>query len=257
MTDCNLIAAFNEFGCQSIMIDKFFKHCTKKAACYWVQWITRLYLLHTTFQKGVSSESPPSEDFLKGDKIIGKMIKNKDNLLDTTRDKFAKFNYAFNKFIEFIESLDEGIKFDPTQIYALFYHLLEKPNVDILRSHMGFYSKGSKKNLWESTSVGPRRVYFNECIEKLGAMIDFATPIDNTKISKKLRKQVFDKGNGICDICKKTQITLKKFEAGHIISRAMGGEAVIDNLIPICIDCNRRMGTRHAEEFRRDVYPFA
>ena len=58
----------------------------------------------------------------------------------------------------------------------------------------------------------------------------------------------------LCAICE-DPITKKEFEAGHIIARTLGGQIDIDNLIPICFDCNRTMGTRNAWEYKKDMYP--
>jgi 5-methylcytosine-specific restriction endonuclease McrA len=82
-------------------------------------------------------------------------------------------------------------------------------------------------------------------------MEHFSTEIYNTtKVTKQLRKNVWDKNNdmnsinlmdSICTICS-SHITYDTFECGHIIPRIRGGLTTIDNLERICKQCNRDMG---------------
>jgi hypothetical protein len=77
-------------------------------------------------------------------------------------------------------------------------------------------------------------------------------------ISKKLREEVWLKHFGEifsskCPIhwCTR-KITVFSFEAGHNIPESKGGQTTINNLIPICGDCNRSMGDRFTiDEFSR------
>ena len=69
-------------------------------------------------------------------------------------------------------------------------------------------------------------------------------------ISKKLREEVWLKHFGKtfsskCPIkwCTR-EISVFSFEVGHNIPESKGGRTTIDNLIPICGDCNRSMGDR-------------
>jgi hypothetical protein len=75
-------------------------------------------------------------------------------------------------------------------------------------------------------------------------------------ISKKLREEVWLKHFGEtfsskCPIqwCTR-RISVFSFEAGHNIPESKGGVTTIDNLVPICADCNRSMGDRYTiDEF--------
>jgi hypothetical protein len=77
-------------------------------------------------------------------------------------------------------------------------------------------------------------------------------------IPQKVRQEVWIKHfgeqfGGKCPVvwCTK-RITVFCFEAGHNIPESKGGRATIDNLIPICGECNRSMGDRYTiEEFSR------
>jgi 5-methylcytosine-specific restriction endonuclease McrA len=78
-------------------------------------------------------------------------------------------------------------------------------------------------------------------------------------ISKKLREEVWLKHFGKtfsskCPIqwCTR-EISVFSFEVGHNIPESKGGRTTIDNLIPICGDCNRSMGDRYTiDEFSKE-----
>lgn len=74
-----------------------------------------------------------------------------------------------------------------------------------------------------------------------------------TKIPKKIRMAVWKKRNaeklaGNCFVCKET-LDYENMECGHIISFAHGGSCQLDNLEPICKQCNRDMGTINMIEY--------
>jgi 5-methylcytosine-specific restriction endonuclease McrA len=85
------------------------------------------------------------------------------------------------------------------------------------------------------------------------------------RISGSLRKQIWEKyiGQSIeakCLCCCKNVITpisnCKTFQAGHIISHHNGGKTTIDNLLPICRDCNNNMGTENWDDYvKRNNFP--
>ena len=56
-------------------------------------------------------------------------------------------------------------------------------------------------------------------------------------------------GKSKCKCCKVTEITQLSFHCGHIISELHGGEAVVNNLKPICQNCNSSMGSCNMVEF--------
>jgi hypothetical protein len=78
-------------------------------------------------------------------------------------------------------------------------------------------------------------------------------------ISKKLREEVWLKHFGKkfsskCPIqwCTR-EISVFAFEVGHNIPESKGGRTTIDNLIPICGECNRSMGDRYTiDEFSKE-----
>jgi hypothetical protein len=58
------------------------------------------------------------------------------------------------------------------------------------------------------------------------------------------------KGKTKCLVCNMNDITTFNFECGHVIAESLGGPTTLDNLRPICGQCNRSCGTRHLWEFR-------
>ena len=40
-------------------------------------------------------------------------------------------------------------------------------------------------------------------------------------------------------------------ECGHIVAHALGGKATYDNMMPVCKNCNLKMGTMNLGEYRR------
>ncbi len=78
-------------------------------------------------------------------------------------------------------------------------------------------------------------------------------------ISKKLREEVWLKHFGKifsskCPIqwCTR-EISVFAFEVGHNIPESKGGRTTIDNLLPICGECNRSMGDRFTiDEFSKE-----
>ena len=49
--------------------------------------------------------------------------------------------------------------------------------------------------------------------------------------------------------CSTEIISISNFECGHIKSEKDGGEVNIDNLRPICGNCNKSIGTKNMDDF--------
>ena len=260
-TDNKLVACMNENGGYETLMKKFFSHCYKKANSFWVQWVTRCFLLYNNFVDNLSYEDV-CETFLKQDKEIKKFIENNNTILNDKSDEFIyNFDNVFRDFIKFLERFDENICLNPTQLFALFYVLCDKTkNTEIVLTHIPNLSKEGRikeyKTMWESKDKkSPRRAYFHDCLKRLSYITEPLPPLDDRKITKPLRKKVWKKcRSNMCEICNK-EITFENFEAGHIKARCRGGTIDIDNLIPICFTCNRGMGTRDAYEYKKDEYP--
>jgi hypothetical protein len=73
-------------------------------------------------------------------------------------------------------------------------------------------------------------------------------------IPKRLREKTYSKYNGTsyhseCYTGCGKIITPFEFEAGHVISEFNGGKTEIENLRPICSDCNKSMGTMSMHDY--------
>jgi len=78
-------------------------------------------------------------------------------------------------------------------------------------------------------------------------------------ISKGLREKVWikymkNKVQGKCYCCRIKPIHFTDFEVGHDKSVYAGGSNHINNLRPICRSCNREMGTKSIEWWRKKYY---
>ena len=76
-------------------------------------------------------------------------------------------------------------------------------------------------------------------------------------IPKTLKKMVWDKyigpdiGKTKCMCCKHQEIRQIEFHCGHIIAEVNGGNTSIDNLRPICAQCNLSMGKMNMDIFMK------
>jgi hypothetical protein len=265
-TDCKLVAYMSENSYEEMMTNTFFEHCYKKATTYWVHWVARCFILYKRFHGKLntnkSNNLPVSEWFLLEDKQIKKLIEiNSIELNPRNVEIINEFDDVFRGFIEFIQRFPEETCLNPTQIFALFYLLCdESKDTDMILTHIPYLAKEGhrkdKRTMWESKDEKePRRIYFNKCLDQLSSIVTPAYPYDDRQITKSIKNRVWEKCvNNVCEICD-GEIDKYNFEAGHIVSRALGGQLSIDNLIPVCFECNRGMGTRNAYEYKRDVYP--
>jgi hypothetical protein len=75
------------------------------------------------------------------------------------------------------------------------------------------------------------------------------------KIPKKIRKLVWKKRNssnlnGTCYVCQE-KIEFDNFQCGHIISVFYGGKTNINNMEPICGQCNNDMGIHNLNQYKQ------
>ena len=70
-----------------------------------------------------------------------------------------------------------------------------------------------------------------------------------------IKTLVWNKWNGEkeaeagCYCCRVTTISMRHFHCGHVISEKHGGGVTIDNLRPICANCNLSMGSMNMMDF--------
>ena len=77
----------------------------------------------------------------------------------------------------------------------------------------------------------------------------------NPYIPSPIKRLVWDKyigesiGKEKCLCCKLTDITQMSFHCGHVISQHNGGSIEVENLRPICQNCNSSMKSTNMDEF--------
>ena len=94
-----------------------------------------------------------------------------------------------------------------------------------------------------------------------GVLIKDSKKIRKNKIPKCVKNNSWDKyigkniGEALCICCNIKVIDSKNFIGGHIIYEKNGGDINVDNIIPICTECNSSMGYTNMDEFITKFYP--
>ena len=63
-----------------------------------------------------------------------------------------------------------------------------------------------------------------------------------------------DVNKALCPCCLVSEISYDIYVAGHIHPESRGGPSSIDNLLPICLHCNSRMGVQHLYTYTWKTY---
>lgn len=80
----------------------------------------------------------------------------------------------------------------------------------------------------------------------------------NRNIPKNIRHMVWNKYIGIniaiskCFVGCNREINWQNYECGHIIAKSKGGSTELDNLLPICSQCNKSIGNKNMDEFKNE-----
>jgi len=89
--------------------------------------------------------------------------------------------------------------------------------------------------------------------------------VNTSKTQKKeafpdwFKSMIWRKNNGslekcICKVCSLNIISSDSFSAGHILPESKGGMMCLENIMPICPECNSQMGSRHLYWFAWHYY---
>ena len=109
--------------------------------------------------------------------------------------------------------------------------------------------------------------YYNKHVESCGSTLEIipAKKKRRAGITGEMRLAVWEKWVGQrtrakCFCCWQADITMlsnhKTFHAGHIISDHNGGETSINNMLPICRDCNMNMSAENWDDYvKRNKLP--
>lgn len=287
-TDCKLVAFIRDNGYEEMMTNIVFERCYKKAPKYWIHWVCRCYFMYMQLienNKGNENYENKinkiSKEFLKEDNLIELLIKTNDDKLNTMDETdLDRFHDVFMSFIAFLQQFEENKNskkneetdekeyycLNPTQLFALFYVLCdETKDKNIILTHIEHLSCDgqikSKKTLWNSKDLTVDcDKYFKKCVFQMNHFTEIAGPIQNIDIenipkNKLLKKRVWNKCvDNHCQICNDT-ITEKDFKVGHIVPISLGGITILENLIPVCVECYRGINNKNANEYKINMYP--
>ena len=62
------------------------------------------------------------------------------------------------------------------------------------------------------------------------------------RVAENLRRQVYERAQGICEYCQTQQLIVINMHIDHIVPLSAGGKSELDNLCLSCISCN---GAKH------------
>lgn len=96
---------------------------------------------------------------------------------------------------------------------------------------------------WNKGVLWPESVKRKISRTKLATTIDFKPFYERNRPSKRIRVEVLSRDGFKCKYCgKSAEETV--LEIDHIVPVSKGGKSILDNLITLCIDCNRGKGDR-------------
>jgi 5-methylcytosine-specific restriction endonuclease McrA len=143
-------------------------------------------------------------------------------------------------------------------------NLILKYNAE-LNKLLKYKSNGNKKDKVTKEEVEPveEKSKTNKKKEVVETNEAVVKETDNTKKPKKKKEKIpaavrkivwntyIGKDNpiGKCLCCSEEDISSTNFECGHIKSEKNGGEVTIENLRPICGNCNKSIGGNNMDEF--------
>ena len=119
-----------------------------------------------------------------------------------------------------------------------------------------------EKGQWLGKAPKPQYIKKKGSLTEFGLNLFDDDPYENNKKRKNIPKAVKQdlwirhfgkKYKGNCFVCNRV-IETHNFEAGHIKSVANGGSDNISNLKPICMKCNRSMGTMNLHDYKKKYY---
>lgn len=138
---------------------------------------------------------------------------------------------------------------------------------------------GFIKEIQESTTIikntlnnGPAvkdvKASYNEFKQVLMSLVDEHRDKDNTRMARKRKETIpnsrktevwntyigVEKGQAKCVCCLVNTITSRSFHTGHVIPESDGGTIEVENLRPICADCNSSMGSKNMVSWMKKLH---
>lgn len=208
-----------------------------------------------TIKKNISNNKELTENDIR--KVIYEYNNKKGILADTLDNFINKFEEMYQIDEDILSNIDD-IKCIIEQINIENKLVIEsfdiRKFIDKFKNFIGF-----KENL-SNIYVDILMEYYNNKINKnnntnTNKNIVDESPKKKQSVAKVLKDNVWNKYIGIkigqtnCLCCKTNKISQSNFHCGHFISESKGGKTDIDNLRPICSNCNLSMGAQNMDKF--------
>jgi hypothetical protein len=177
----------SDFG--ELMLSFFFGHCTKQAHKYYTHWLCRLYEMFRVYK----TRGDVMDAFLTKDSVYIKRAQKNSIVFDD--ETFGEFHEMFRKFMNLLRTLDKSVKFNPTQMFALFHHMFEYGEIIISKKKLKTFADNGKteKDIWESKVAQPERIeYYRE------VRLNLDTLRNEALHKKRPRKKLSDT---VCSTC--------------------------------------------------------
>jgi len=159
---------------------------------------------------------------------------NQDSTVKRKKPKYVNRKYRFfSESLEKYQNVDSLLSMDDELSMKLKELSISSPTNEINKDvdkHPQPKSKKGKRRGKKKYRVDPKK--------GIPADVRYA-------VWRKYCKGSFD---GFCFCCN-IKISFEKWHCGHIKPRARGGSIDIENLRPICIDCNLKMSAMHMYEY--------
>jgi hypothetical protein len=181
---------------------------------------------------------------------------NSSSSIINTKSRYSSDNYSSDDYTSDDYSSDEDDEVEQ-EVYICSKCNKEYKTLKGCETH--------EKKCYISQTKGYRLGSSNEKISSIPKESKLLKPIQNNisqsikkkkkKIPSTLKRLVWNKyigediGKSKCLCCKLTDITQLSFHCGHVISEFNSGSIDIENLRPICQNCNSSMGSQNMDEF--------
>jgi hypothetical protein len=178
----------------------------------------------------------------------------------------------FNYFQESLAFICEKVKITSSKklekIINEYNEKLSEWNKSVFNSSDSMYEKAHNSGLYLGLFSHENEEYGYEWAkniieEQTGEKIIKTSKILKTKksIPKKIKNDSWntyignDKSSALCLCCRNTKISMNDFTAGHIISEKNGGIMTVENIVPICNQCNLSMSSKNMDKYIQDHHP--